>query len=383
MSKLVTSIMLFVCVAFYAKAQEGPHDCVNDCVTDPTVYTYYHYLCDYYSDDGYPDYTADPYDPGSNIPGIIEGPSVFVIVNYQYITCNNVTRLLISDAVLVDDRNYWENMFMPYQFHPDESGCSYPNPMNEQEIREAVQAAVAKVGDVYGVQTEIELLFEGACNSLVTVRWPNGAFIPTVGDLGPDTIWLDSSTTSQYVPCIDICCKVKFRYEVIKLANGMTESTWVPFEYEGDEELCLAASIPDYEGFEDKMTAQMFDEEGNEITVYGEVESQEPCELWCSKYNIPCIGPLILYKTDLDPSTEYEVTRELSAYPTPVKDFVRFTSAQPIQQVSVYDMGGKKVIAGSPLENNELNTSGLENGVYLIQVQLSDTEVRTIKVLKQ
>jgi hypothetical protein len=46
-------------------------------------------------------------------------------------------------------------------------------------------------------------------------------------------------------------------------------------------------------------------------------------------------------------------------------------------------MKGKKVLNTSKLENGELNTSELKEGIYFIQLHFENNIVKSLKVVKQ
>lgn len=73
----------------------------------------------------------------------------------------------------------------------------------------------------------------------------------------------------------------------------------------------------------------------------------------------------------------------LTFYPNPVKDVLNLNSKSPIQNVSVYNLAGQKVISNSNLTNNQINVSSLNSGVYVFRVTLQNGKTETLKVVKK
>lgn len=74
---------------------------------------------------------------------------------------------------------------------------------------------------------------------------------------------------------------------------------------------------------------------------------------------------------------------DLSFYPNPVKDVLNLNSKSPIQNVSVYNLVGQKVISNANLTNNQINVSSLNSGVYVFRVTLQNGKTETFKVVKK
>lgn len=70
-------------------------------------------------------------------------------------------------------------------------------------------------------------------------------------------------------------------------------------------------------------------------------------------------------------------------YPNPVKNSLKMSSASQIQQVTIYNMLGRKVIETKPNSlNTNVKTSALSSGVYLMKVQI-DSAFKTFKIIKK
>lgn len=81
--------------------------------------------------------------------------------------------------------------------------------------------------------------------------------------------------------------------------------------------------------------------------------------------------------------TEEMSVLEFSYYPNPVKDVLNLKSKSPIQNVSVYNLAGQKVISNSNLTNNQINISSLDPGVYLFRITLQGRKIETFKIIKK
>ena len=70
--------------------------------------------------------------------------------------------------------------------------------------------------------------------------------------------------------------------------------------------------------------------------------------------------------------TELEVVNKdnISLYPNPVTDILNIKSTSKINNIEVYDMGGKKVNSG--LNNNTVDVRSLNTGSYIINIETKD-----------
>lgn len=70
-------------------------------------------------------------------------------------------------------------------------------------------------------------------------------------------------------------------------------------------------------------------------------------------------------------------------YPNPVKDVLNLSSVKSIESVSVFNMAGQQVMAGSKVSNGQMNISSLTPGVYIFRVILEGGMVETFKIIKR
>jgi len=74
----------------------------------------------------------------------------------------------------------------------------------------------------------------------------------------------------------------------------------------------------------------------------------------------------------------------ISVYPNPVKDRLHFTSEVGVSSVTIYNMLGKKVIEKSFAKRNmSINTSKLKEGIYFINFEVEEQQIKTLKFIKQ
>jgi hypothetical protein len=325
---------------------------------------------------------------------LTNAPYVFVIINYRLRTCNGVTSVVIEDYVYVDNRDYWiNNCFAGSVVQPPIASaiagnpCLYPDPASANDIKQAVKDAIQLLlADLAIPQSYLDVYFKGACYSMVKLIMPAGSFwAHEPDDLGRrDTTFFSGNTTvQQRIPCNDACCKVTFQIKVITLANGETTYTYKAISYEGDGPSCDMQPLPDYNAYNPKLEATMFDPvTGQTITVNGMFAGQEPCQLTCPQYCYS--GPPTAAKTTIATDlASVDAPLEFSASPTLVNNFIRFKSNKPILKILVYDVTGRIVMNSSVLDNsNELNTSELKKGPYFITVYFTGNESKNVKILK-
>ncbi|WP_347374082.1 GEVED domain-containing protein [Aequorivita sp. Q41] len=76
-------------------------------------------------------------------------------------------------------------------------------------------------------------------------------------------------------------------------------------------------------------------------------------------------------------------TNKINFYPNPVTDRMQIESDEILTSISIYAISGKVIYQASPqLPKVQLDLSFLANGIYLAKV-MTDTEVQTIKIIKE
>ncbi len=75
---------------------------------------------------------------------------------------------------------------------------------------------------------------------------------------------------------------------------------------------------------------------------------------------------------------------DLAIYPNPFRDNLHISSGSDMERVSVIDISGRTVIESHPsMQSVVLQTGKLENGLYVIRIELTDGTLITHKILKQ
>lgn len=72
---------------------------------------------------------------------------------------------------------------------------------------------------------------------------------------------------------------------------------------------------------------------------------------------------------------------KVSVYPNPATNFVTVSTSEKIDRLEIYNLLGKRVVATSKLNNNNIDVSSLSKGVYLIKFT-SGNSVATKKLIK-
>lgn len=71
----------------------------------------------------------------------------------------------------------------------------------------------------------------------------------------------------------------------------------------------------------------------------------------------------------------------VAVYPNPFHDVLRISDVKDVKSVSVHDMTGRNVKTLAPAA--ELNLSSLQQGVYIVNLQMKDGSVKSVKVIKK
>lgn len=113
-------------------------------------------------------------------------------------------------------------------------------------------------------------------------------------------------------------------------------------------------------------------------TADGGQEEPDPC--YSGTYGVT-VDFTVNIETDL--AIDDFNNSSLRVYPNPVKDMLNLTNKQNISNVEVFNMLGQQVIAKTVnAAKGQVDMSNLATGTYLVRVA-TDSEVQTIKVIKQ
>jgi hypothetical protein len=71
----------------------------------------------------------------------------------------------------------------------------------------------------------------------------------------------------------------------------------------------------------------------------------------------------------------------LSIYPNPFHDILKISDIADVKSISVMDMSGRQVKSLNPA--TELNLSSLNSGMYIVNLNMKDGSVKSLKAIKQ
>jgi hypothetical protein len=360
MKKFFFTLMLIGAAILNSYESKAQDLCNNDCQFGP-MKLFTHTICE--AHDG-----PDTY------------PAAFVLIYYQDVTCNGVTTVKLHNLVFIDDRNYYGPPYLNFQDACLISPASYSNAQIMQALSNAISAALVSLN----ITTDIEVLFKGSCTSRTNITFPTRGFVLQPRDSGAaDTVWISQmANLAQFVPCNEQCCKITYRMEIREAEEGYTFIVFVPHSIEGNEAECQNSLNPDYNTYEEKLKLTVMLPDGGTEEVEAVANSQEQCQMLCDRMSAP--GPFDAnFTTDVREIAGQKIPLALSANPTLFSSYIRFSGSQPISRIMVYDISGNLVMEKPRLNNNELNTSSLKNGIYFIQAYFPGEVVKTIKVMKQ
>lgn len=92
---------------------------------------------------------------------------------------------------------------------------------------------------------------------------------------------------------------------------------------------------------------------------------------------------LVKYTLDLTTLGNGEFNSNVSdvtIYPNPTSGILNFNSKSEIQNISVFDLSGRKI---SEFNSNQINISSLSKGIYLVKISTKDGKTTTRKVVKK
>lgn len=69
--------------------------------------------------------------------------------------------------------------------------------------------------------------------------------------------------------------------------------------------------------------------------------------------------------------------------PNPFNNYIYLSNTENISKISISNIIGQIIIEKENFQNSKISTSFLDNGVYLISIELSDGKTRTFKMIKQ
>lgn len=88
----------------------------------------------------------------------------------------------------------------------------------------------------------------------------------------------------------------------------------------------------------------------------------------------------VIVSTDFTSSVKDAYLEDITIYPNPTTDFIRFTDDEAIAQVSIHNIVGKEVMSMSHTSGKRYDVSNLKSGMYL--VRLLDNNSKVLKSLR-
>src|SRR5690606_9581003 len=74
---------------------------------------------------------------------------------------------------------------------------------------------------------------------------------------------------------------------------------------------------------------------------------------------------------------------DFAYHPNPVKDVLNISSKKEIENVSVFNLAGQKVLNNAKVSNNQVDVSALASGTYVFKVTLEGGQIETFKIIKK
>ena len=102
------------------------------------------------------------------------------------------------------------------------------------------------------------------------------------------------------------------------------------------------------------------------------------------KINVDNVRDLYHYDTVLS-TGDYGRNISVDIYPNPVQDHLFIKSKHQLNQITIYDLSGKKILKKSEnlTKTTSIDTSKLKTGVYLLQVKTDQENVIIRKIIKK
>jgi hypothetical protein len=318
-------------------------------------------------------------------------PVRFVLITYREINCNGNNSLLIDDVVFIDESEFYRSYGGVH--------CVVRTPIVDvinlapdptyNDIKDAIRISIDSLISESGLETSIDLYFKGACNSLVTLKFPEGTFFShSPNDLGvyPDTTWLHENTTiTQTVPCNDTCCKVTYEYQIVSATNGETKSKFVPVSLSGNSQNCSGHTPINYDTYPYRLIGKKINPSTGayETSNYTEI-SFNTCEIicvYCTNTSSVSLLKRSFITDKLD--SNYKNNFELNTWPTLFNNFIKFQCSEKIEKLAIYDASGNNILNTNLDSENLLHTESFKTGLYYIQIFLPSDIIKTIKVIKE
>jgi len=132
---------------------------------------------------------------------------------------------------------------------------------------------------------------------------------------------------------------------------------------------------------------------GENLTWYadenGETELPESTELidgttyYVSQNNGTCESQLLAVTVYLQLGVSDSEISGIKIYPNPVKDILNISTKKSIENISIYNLAGQKVLNNAKVSNGQIDVSSLTSGTYVFKVSLEGGQIETFKIIKK
>ena len=106
---------------------------------------------------------------------------------------------------------------------------------------------------------------------------------------------------------------------------------------------------------------------------------------WVDNIFLPGMGSLCEEDSDDNVGVETHEDRLFSVFPNPTTGLLQLRCAEPIQQITIYDLSGRQIMSchGQAKHQNTVNVNSLTNGIYIIRFLTTDNQSFISKFIKQ
>lgn len=107
-------------------------------------------------------------------------------------------------------------------------------------------------------------------------------------------------------------------------------------------------------------------------------------EVWNGSGSSPEVEGLLLVEGDCNTLgiTDYD-RNSFKYYPNPVTNFLKIESEGIVENISIYNLMGQLVEQHLTLLDGQIDMSSLQSGVYVVQAELQNDQIKTFKVVKK
>jgi len=74
---------------------------------------------------------------------------------------------------------------------------------------------------------------------------------------------------------------------------------------------------------------------------------------------------------------------DFAYYPNPVNDVLHITAKNGVENISIFNLAGQKIVSNAKVSNNQIDVTSLNSGIYVFRVTLEGGQVETFKIVKK